>query len=76
MSSTRDVTGMLTGLLEAGHLAELERLPFLVGEYAARAGLWEVAIYLADLQQTVLRPLTGRDGAGGEPGELRIDATL
>ncbi|MEU1880741.1 PP2C family protein-serine/threonine phosphatase [Streptosporangium sp. NPDC020072] len=76
MSSSRDVTGMLTGLLEASHLAELERLPFLVGEYAARAGLREVAIYLADLQQTVLRPLAGPEEAGGEPEELRIDATL
>lgn len=68
---------MLTGLLAASHLAALERVPGLVNEYAAHAGLGEVLIYLVDLQQEVLRPLTGYgEDADGKPAELRINATL
>lgn len=80
--SSRDGTAqMLAGLLEASHLAALEQVPELVGEHAAYAGLSEVLIYLADLQQEVLRLLTGhgkgaREDADGEPSELRIDGTL
>ncbi|MGI5166667.1 PP2C family protein-serine/threonine phosphatase [Spirillospora sp. CA-253888] len=68
---------MLTGLLQASHLASMEQVPGLVAEHARHAGLDEVLIYLADLQQTVLRLLTERVPEI-EPGigELRIDATL
>ncbi|MEV7970895.1 PP2C family protein-serine/threonine phosphatase [Sphaerisporangium sp. NPDC088356] len=77
------VTGagrMLTGLLDASHLAALDQVPALVAEHAPHAGLGEVLIYLVDLQQDVLRLLTGHgDNAGkgvSEVSELRIDATL
>ncbi|MFI6507635.1 PP2C family protein-serine/threonine phosphatase [Streptosporangium sp. NPDC050855] len=72
---------MLVGLLQAGHLAALERLPDLVAEHATSAGLDEVLIYLADLQHNVLRLLTGEGLSGGEGAdreiaELSVDATL
>ncbi|MEU5880054.1 PP2C family protein-serine/threonine phosphatase [Spirillospora sp. NPDC047279] len=75
------VERMLTGLLEASHLASIEQVPDLLAEHAPHAGLGEVLVYLADLQQTVLRLLTGRgdsDGAGADPqtAELKIDGTL
>ncbi|MFI6450464.1 PP2C family protein-serine/threonine phosphatase [Streptosporangium amethystogenes] len=76
MSSSHGVEPMLTGLLEASHLATLEDLPALIDEYAARAGLHEVQIYLVDLQQNVLRPLTGQGKSAGESATLRIDGTL
>ncbi|WP_440099263.1 PP2C family protein-serine/threonine phosphatase [Streptosporangium sp. H16] len=70
---------MLAGLAEASHMSAMEDLPAIAEEHAAHAGLYDVLIYLADLQQDVLRPLTGL-GAGEETerekGELRIDGTL
>ncbi|GHE48181.1 hypothetical protein GCM10017673_57430 [Streptosporangium violaceochromogenes] len=77
MSAPSGTARMLTELLAASHLAALERVPSLVNEHAAHAGLGEVSIYLADLQQEVLRLLTGYgEDADGKPAELRIDATL
>ena len=72
---------MLAGLVEASHLSAIEQLPALVEEHAAQAGLYDVLIYLADLQQEVLRLLTGHgrnagEGADPELAELRIDGTL
>jgi len=72
---------MLVGLLRASHLATLEQVVDLVGEHAVSAGLTEVLIYLADLQHTVLRLLTGEEQNDGEDAsqkvaELRVDATL
>ncbi|MFC7385261.1 PP2C family protein-serine/threonine phosphatase [Sphaerisporangium rhizosphaerae] len=49
---------MLVRLLDDAHFAALEQIPALVAEHAARAGLYDVRVYLADLQQNVLRPLT------------------
>ncbi|MFS1302018.1 PP2C family protein-serine/threonine phosphatase [Streptosporangium longisporum] len=77
----RGTARMLTGLLTASHLSALEDLPPLVTENAAHAGLGEVLIYLADLQQKVLRLLTGQgedagEEADGHAAELRIDTTL
>ncbi|GIH24786.1 hypothetical protein Aph01nite_30960 [Acrocarpospora phusangensis] len=69
---------MLTGLLDASHLLTLERLPERVAAFGAEAGLGDVLVYLADLQQTVLRALPPGWAAGeeGEIAELRIDTTL
>jgi hypothetical protein len=72
---------MLAGLVEANHLSAIDQLPALVEEHAAQAGLYDVLIYLADLQQEVLRLLTGHgrnagEGANPELAELRIDGTL
>ncbi|MFI6513616.1 PP2C family protein-serine/threonine phosphatase, partial [Streptosporangium sp. NPDC050855] len=72
---------MLVGLVRTSHLAALEQVPALVNEHAASAGLDKVLIYLADLQHTVLRLLTGEglsggEDASGEIAELSVDATL
>lgn len=80
MSSKR----MLAGLLDASHLLSIEQLPEAVREHAAHAGFTDVRIYLTDLQEDVLRPLTGKamDAAArgaaeaAEAGELPIDGTL
>ncbi|MFI1423031.1 hypothetical protein ACH4VX_34750 [Streptomyces sp. NPDC020731] len=77
MAVYEDPARVLTALIRASHLSAFEDLPTLVAVYADRAGLGRVGIFLADLQQGVLRELTGRGldaGHGGE--ELRIDATL
>ncbi|GAA3818407.1 PP2C family protein-serine/threonine phosphatase [Sphaerisporangium flaviroseum] len=71
---------MLAGLLEASHLAALEQVPSLIHKHAAEAGLHDVLIYLTDLQQDVLRLLTGRgqnagEGADPEAAELKINTT-
>ncbi|SFI29635.1 hypothetical protein SAMN05216275_102318 [Streptosporangium canum] len=69
---------MLTGLLTQSHLMALEQIPAWAGRYAGHAGLQEVLIYLADLQQNVLRLLTGPGAPGtpDHPQQLRIDTTL
>lgn len=72
---------MLTGLLDDSHVAEIGQLPDLLNTYAPHAGMDEVLVYLTDLQQEILRPLTGRGLSAGEPAngdteELRIDTTL
>ncbi|NDU77510.1 SpoIIE family protein phosphatase [Actinomadura sp. DSM 109109] len=72
---------MLRELLAASHLMSMEQLPGAVARHAAAHGLDDVVIYVADLQQTVLRLLTGEgpDGArddGTEPAELKIDRTV
>ena len=67
---------MFSGLLDDSHGMSLEQIPQLVREHAAYAGLYDPVIYLADLQEDVLRPVTGHGldaAAGGE--ELRIDDT-
>lgn len=77
MNTHCGTAAMLTGLLEASHLATLEQLPDRVGKHAAQAGLDNVLIYLADLQQDVLRLLTSQDrGDGQQIDELRIDGTV
>lgn len=72
---------MLAGLLAASHLMPLEALPREANEYATATGLGRVRIYLADLQHTVLRLMTGSgpDAAANPDGgaaELHIDTTL
>ncbi|MET9342648.1 PP2C family protein-serine/threonine phosphatase [Nonomuraea sp. NPDC003804] len=77
MDDSHGIEGMLTGLLDRSHTATLEELPVLVNRYAAGAGLETVLIYLADLQQSMLRLLAVRgEPAGEEPKELDIDTTL
>ncbi|GAA3925596.1 PP2C family protein-serine/threonine phosphatase [Streptomyces gulbargensis] len=73
----RDSALMLRGLLRASHLATFEQLPSLVELHATPAGLHRPRIFLADVQEEVLREATGDGidaGAGGQ--ELRIDGTL
>ncbi|WP_344973301.1 PP2C family protein-serine/threonine phosphatase [Streptosporangium fragile] len=81
MESCERRARMLSGLLDGSHLSAVEQLPAMVREHAAQAGLDDALIYLVDLQQNVLRLLTGRGPDAGrdadpEPAELRIDGTL
>ena len=61
-----DTTRMFAGMLDASHGMSLEAIPGLVHEQAAHGGLGNAAIYLADLQQEVLRLLTGQGTNAGE----------
>ncbi|WP_346660057.1 PP2C family protein-serine/threonine phosphatase [Streptomyces sp. WMMB303] len=69
---------MFGALLIASHTSTLEHLPQLVAAHARRVGLSEVLIYLADLQQDVLSPLSGRPApaGAGEGEELTIEGTV
>ncbi|MFF4837751.1 PP2C family protein-serine/threonine phosphatase [Streptomyces sp. NPDC001315] len=68
---------MLRELMQAAHLATLEQLPDLIASHAEGAGLHDVAVFAADLQETVLRQITGRgDDAGGGGEQLGVDHTF
>mgnify|MGYP001279531211 CR=1 FL=1 len=70
---------LLSGLVDASHLMSMQQIPTALAEHAARAEFRSVLIYVADLQQSVLRLLPERDGRSAlhaEAAELRIDATL
>ncbi|WP_262009097.1 PP2C family protein-serine/threonine phosphatase [Streptomyces sp. FIT100] len=72
---------MMRALLLAGHLMPDENLTSLVAGHAAVAGLHDVAIWLCDVQQSVLRRLPGPDpgpdpAPGGSGTELPVDGTL
>ncbi|MFA1544812.1 PP2C family protein-serine/threonine phosphatase [Actinomadura chokoriensis] len=59
----------------------MEQLPGAAARTAADVGLDDVLIYVVDLQQTVLRLLTGKGpDAGADPGaespELKIEGTI
>ncbi|WP_434099960.1 PP2C family protein-serine/threonine phosphatase [Streptomyces viridosporus] len=56
--------------MQASHVATLERLPQLIADHAASAGMYDVAVFLVDVQETVLRELTGRGLDGGEGGQV------
>ncbi|GGT15344.1 PP2C family protein-serine/threonine phosphatase [Streptomyces chromofuscus] len=67
----------LSWMLEASHTATFEQLPDLL-EVAARAvGAGGARLFVADLQQEVLREVTGAGADGGQGGlETRIEGTL
>ncbi|HEX4816794.1 MAG TPA: PP2C family protein-serine/threonine phosphatase [Nonomuraea sp.] len=69
---------MFGALISASHTSTLEQLPGLVSDVAARVGLHDVLIYLADLQQEVLSPLVARPApaGAGEIGEIGIEGTV
>ncbi|MDX3526722.1 PP2C family protein-serine/threonine phosphatase [Streptomyces sp. ID05-39B] len=68
---------MLHALLRASHLSAFEETPALVARHAGEAGLHRARIYVADIQELVLREATGQGLDSGEGGrELRVDATL
>ncbi|WP_368733006.1 PP2C family protein-serine/threonine phosphatase [Streptomyces alkaliphilus] len=75
------VQGMLSGLITASHMMPFKAIPEEVGRHAAAAGMTEVLIYLCDLQQHVLRRMTGAGhdasrGLDDEARELNIDGTV
>lgn len=79
MSVNDELVEMFAGLLEDSHLTTIEQLPMTVWRRAERAGFHHVAIYVADLQQDVLRLLV-RDGDQEDPEygetELPVNSTL
>ncbi|WP_051814716.1 hypothetical protein RFN58_02705 [Streptomyces iakyrus] len=68
---------MLADLLDASHLMPIESLPDKAAECARAASFREVLIYVADLQRTTLRLVSGDEAAaqGHEP-ELPIEGTV
>ncbi|MET7504415.1 PP2C family protein-serine/threonine phosphatase [Streptomyces microflavus] len=67
----------LAGLLEASHTAPFEQLPRLLETAAKQAGAGAVRLFVADLQEDVLREVTGVGLNAGEGGEeCRIEGTL
>ncbi|GAB3143311.1 PP2C family protein-serine/threonine phosphatase [Microbispora hainanensis] len=75
-SHDRGLLRALTGMLDDSHLVAFEDIPSLVDRYKREAGFEEIAVYLADLQQSVLRRLCGPGGDDAQPEELKIDTTL
>ncbi|MBD0740124.1 PP2C family protein-serine/threonine phosphatase [Streptomyces sp. CBMA29] len=76
-ASRSTVADALTRLLQDSPRATFEQIPALLNDAAMRCGLGRVRLFVADLQQVVLREVTGRGrnaGAGGQ--ELKIDSTL
>jgi serine phosphatase RsbU (regulator of sigma subunit) len=73
---------MLGGLSTAGHLTTFEQLPGVIRENVRLAGWSDVTIYLADLQQNVLSPVTARGPHTGDTdttewhGELPVEGTV
>ncbi|MGW0994264.1 PP2C family protein-serine/threonine phosphatase [Streptomyces sp. NPDC002520] len=68
--STPTTSGrMLRELTQAAHLATFDELPCLIASHAVRAGLQDVAVFAADIRETVLRQITGRGDDAGDGGE-------
>jgi len=59
---------MLAGMLDACHGMSMEQLPGAVRAHAAQAGLDNVLVYVSDLQEDVLRLLTGQGLDAGQDG--------
>ncbi|MFF8592331.1 PP2C family protein-serine/threonine phosphatase [Streptomyces sp. NPDC015220] len=64
-------------LMQASHTATLEQLPQLIADHAAVAGMHDVALFLVDVRETVLRQVTGRGLDAGEGGqEFTVSGSL
>lgn len=59
----------LLRLMQASHTATLEELPGMIAEHAAEAGMYDVALFVVDIRETVLRRLTGHGPAAGDNGQ-------
>ncbi|MBB4903367.1 PP2C family protein-serine/threonine phosphatase [Streptomyces griseomycini] len=67
----------LVRLMQASHTITLEQLPQLVADHAASAGMHDTAVFLVDVQETVLRELTGWGLDAGEGGqEFTVSGSL
>ncbi|MEV7020117.1 PP2C family protein-serine/threonine phosphatase [Streptomyces sp. NPDC093991] len=67
----------LVRLMQASHVATLEQLPRLIADHAASAGMYDTVVFLVDMQETVLRQLTGRGPDAGEGGqEFTVSGSL
>jgi hypothetical protein len=75
--TAQGLAGALAGLLEASHTAPFEQLPRLLDTAAKDAGAGGARLFVADLQEEVLREVTGMGLSAGEGGEeCRIEGTL
>ncbi|MFG1865950.1 PP2C family protein-serine/threonine phosphatase [Microbispora bryophytorum] len=74
--SSHGLSRALTGMLEGSHLVAFEDIPSLIDRHGREAGFKGIGVYLADLQQSVLRRLCGHGEADAQPEELKIDTTL
>jgi hypothetical protein len=64
-------------MVQASHTVTLEQLPDLVAGHAAEAGLYDVAVFVVDIRETVLRRLTGKGGdAAGGGEEFTVQGSL
>ncbi|MEE4543469.1 PP2C family protein-serine/threonine phosphatase [Streptomyces sp. V4-01] len=77
MSEERDLGEALAGLLQASHRATFEQLPGLMQQAAVGCGYAGARLFVVDLQQDVLREVTGKGRSAGDGGqEWAIDSTL
>jgi serine phosphatase RsbU (regulator of sigma subunit) len=77
MTAHVDIGMMLRRLVQATHTVTFEQLPGLIAKHATQVGLDDVTVFVVDLQETVLRQVTGRGPDAGSGGEqLKIDGTL
>jgi serine phosphatase RsbU (regulator of sigma subunit) len=68
---------VLMELVQASHTTTLEQLPDLIAGHAARAGLYDTAVFVVDIRETVLRRLTGKGlDAGGGGQEFTVQGSL
>lgn len=67
----------LVRLMQASHTVTLEQLPGMIAEHAAAAGMHDVAVFVVDIRETVLRRLTGQgEDAGGGGQEFTVSGSL
>lgn len=73
-----DVLAMLLNLLDTSHLVAFNDIPREANRCAAMVDLEDVAIYLADMQQEVLREMTGigADAKQEAEREYLVDGSL
>src|SRR5215213_3404961 len=64
----------MAALIPAARMAVPDDLPELIWEHARLLGASEACLYLADYDQRVLCPLSGREARGR--ADLAIDATV
>ncbi|MFI2642087.1 PP2C family protein-serine/threonine phosphatase [Streptomyces sp. NPDC018610] len=77
MTVTESSAVSLVGLMQASHTATFEQLPQLIADHAASVGLRDVALFLVDVRETVLRQVTGRGLDAGEGGqEFTVSGSL
>ncbi|GAB3119808.1 PP2C family protein-serine/threonine phosphatase [Streptomyces calidiresistens] len=77
MTDPARVSRALVDLIVVSHTVTFEGLPGLVAEYSSAVGLRRVVFFAVDLQETVLREVTGHGPDAGAGGlELRVDGTL
>ncbi|MGW5492447.1 PP2C family protein-serine/threonine phosphatase [Streptomyces olivaceoviridis] len=72
-----DSAASLLRLMQASHTATLEELPGMIADHAAVAGMRDVALFVVDIRETVLRRLTGQGlGAGDRGQEFTVSGSL